>query len=310
MLVALGIGLAISGAAQEPAAESFTVTFQLNDAFVKDRQLAGVRVSIAGGPGEEIFNSGETDAGGRYTTALAPGTYAVSYALAGYVPIGDSETVIHSDGQVVTTTLSMMLEAEGGSAARRIRIILNWGSDPAQVKDADSHLICPCESPPPHVYYADQVHSGDQHSAELDVDDIDWGGPETITISDPLPGRYQYWIHNYSGPPARLGDSDVVVRVLFDDTVAAELKLSGEAADEWRPFAEIAVGDDLQPRIVAFTADQLAAGDDYRAPDGFASPQAEPGNPIFGLGLLIFIVTHTIIAIVFIRRFRRRRRSA
>jgi hypothetical protein len=311
MLVALDLGLTVTCAAQAPAfAESVTVTFQLNDAFVKDKQLAGVRISIAQAPGEEIFISGETDTDGRYITALAPGTYAVSYALAGYVPIGDSETVIHSAGQVVTTTLSMMLEAKGGAAARRIRIILNWGSDSSQVKDADSHLICPCESPPPHVYYLDQVHTGDQHSAELDVDDIDWGGPETITISDSLPGGYQYWVHNYSGPPARLGESDVVVRVLFDDTVAAELKVPAEADREWRPFAEIVVGDDLQPRIVPFAAEELAAGGERRAPAGFESPEAEPANPFFRLGILIFVVTHLFVAIAIIRRFRRRRRSA
>jgi hypothetical protein len=308
MLVALCLGLACTAMAQAPAsAEEVTVTFLLNDAFVKDKQLAGVRISIAQAPGEDIFISGETGADGRCTTTLAPGTYAVSYALAGYVPIGDSETVIHSDGQVVTTTLSMMLEAEGGAAARRIRIILNWGSDPSQVKDADSHLICPCVSPPPHVYYVDQVHTGDQHNAELDVDDIDWGGPETITISDPLPGRYRYWVHNYSGPPARLGAAEVVVRVLFDDTVAAELKVPAETDREWRPFAAIEVGDDLQPRVVPFSTDELASGEDRRAPAGFESPEPEPGNPLFTLGLLVFIVTHTFVAIAIIRRFRRRR---
>jgi len=294
------------------AQEGLQVTFVVNDATVKDRVLPGVRVLIARGAGEEPTISGVTDANGRFECALAPGPYAVSYVLPGYVPIPDSPTTITGDGQVVTTTLSQMLEAEGAAPGeRRVRIILNWGSNASQVQDADSHLLCPCGEATAHVYYAAKEHVGSGHAVDLDVDDTDWGGPETVTLHDPLPGNYRYWVYDYSGSGATLGASDVVVRVLANDDLLAELRPPSDVADRvWLPFKMLAVGADLVPHLVPFTSDELAAGADRVIPAGHEGEGTSAGGsrdqallPTVIISLFAFIVVLNLV-----RRARRRQR--
>lgn len=260
--------VAVLVAAPARSQEGVAVTFVVLDAFVKDRPVVGAAVTVRVDGESEPVADGVTDDGGRFETVLPPGTYRISYAAVGYVPLTTAATEVRGDGQVITTALSMLLEAEGSTAARRIRLILTWGFDESQVRDADAHLVCAADGN--HVYFASKEHLGDAHRAVLDVDDMDWGGPETITVSDPEPGRYTYWVHDYSGPPAVLGGADVVVRVVFDDEMAGEFRLADDAQDrEWRPFAALVVGDDLRPRIEPFTDEELARRADRQVPEEY-----------------------------------------
>ncbi|GAA0190548.1 tetratricopeptide repeat protein [Fulvivirga kasyanovii] len=69
-----------------------------------------------------------------------------------------------------------------------IRIVLNWGSSP---EDLDSHISYPGN----HICYHHKTGS----LANLDVDDVDGYGPETITIERKAQGqKYVYAVHNYS----------------------------------------------------------------------------------------------------------------
>jgi uncharacterized protein YfaP (DUF2135 family) len=69
-----------------------------------------------------------------------------------------------------------------------MRIVLNWGASPA---DLDSHLVHPST----HVFFSKK--KGDQ--VELDVDDVDGYGPETITLQKKKPGvKYLYAVHDYT----------------------------------------------------------------------------------------------------------------
>ena len=242
------------------------VRFETNDAHVRDLPVAGVRLLVAAEPGGEALVTGETDDEGVAVLDLEPGTYWVSYVRGGYVPIGDSETEIRGTGQIITTTLSMLLEAEGGDAHRRVRIILNWGSAPSNVQDADSHVACVCGQSDRHVYFAAMRHESRGHVVELDVDDRDWGGPETLTLSDPAPGSYDYWVHQYSSDEDPLGLSDVVVRVFFDDALEKEIRIPSDVGvRHWWPFKELVVAQDLTPSVVPFSAAELAAGADRRS---------------------------------------------
>ena len=273
LVAVLLASLPISAQEADPPDQSVSVTFQLNDAFVQDRVLPGVSVEVRRSSTEEPLATGVTDAQGQYGVDLSTGTYVISYALERYVTIGLSETTIHSDGQVITTSLSPMLEAAEGTesshsdAAERVQIVLNWGSSESQVRDADSHIRCACKGMMAHVYFAQKRHEGPGHSVDLDVDDVDWGGPETITLHTPLPGTYPYWVHDYSGPPAVLGESDAVVRVLFDNLVVGEYRVSpGNRSRYWRPFAAIEVSADQVPSIIPFTIEEIAAGLQYAEP--------------------------------------------
>ncbi len=69
-----------------------------------------------------------------------------------------------------------------------VRIVLTWGEFPA---DLDSHIWYKNQ----HVYF----NNKEGHKANLDVDDVDSYGPETITVEEKEFGtEYTYAVHNYT----------------------------------------------------------------------------------------------------------------
>jgi hypothetical protein len=277
LLSGLVFGLALASPAQEQAASPLEVYFELNDAQVKGRALHGVEVTVRR-PGKGEVASGLTGPDGRFLTLLAPGSYEVAYRLHGYVPYTSEATEIGTAGQIVTVSLSRMLEATG-EVSRDVRIILNWGSRQDQVKDADSHLACPCGDGSHHVFFRHRVHEALGHKAELDVDDTDWGGPETITLTNPVNGDYVYWVHDYSGPPALLGASDLVVRVLIGSEQVGEFRVfKGLTQRAWRPFKAISLRADAPPSLVRFSEDEIAEGADLVVPAELQPPDGAPGS--------------------------------
>ncbi len=305
--VVLGLTLSAAAARAQPAAEGIEVRFELNDAQVKGRLLPGVhvRVSRVGGGGEVA--AGETGPDGRFSTRLAPGAYQVSYRLGGYVPYTSEATELASDGQLVTVSLSRMLEATE-AASRDVRIVLNWGSRSDQVKDADSHLACACGAEGRHVFFRNRRHESHGHVAELDVDDTDWGGPETITLANPANGSYLYWVHDYSGPPAQLGAADLVVRVLVGSEQQGEFRVfKGLTQRAWRPFKAIEVRGDGAPTLVRWSEDEIAEGQDLEVPAEFRMPDNVGAPP---LATLACPGTLFVIGLVIWARRRRARRRA
>jgi hypothetical protein len=272
------IGTAVATNAQ-PTAAAVSARFELNDAQVKGRALPGVAVRVSPAAGGAEVASGRTGSDGRWTARLLPGTYQVSYRLEGYVSYTSEATEVREDGQLVTVSLSRMLEATE-SGGREVRIILNWGSRTDQVKDADSHLACPCGAGTGHVYYQNRTHEAADHKVELDVDDTDWGGPETITLTRPVPGTYLYWVHDFSGPPATLGGSDVVVRVVIGSQEAGEFRVfKGVTRRTWRPFKAIEVSREGVPTVVRFTEDEIAEAADLAVPAELQPPDSAPVAP-------------------------------
>jgi hypothetical protein len=82
-----------------------------------------------------------------------------------------------------------------------MRIVLDWGSSP---NDLDSHLYYQNN----HVFYEDK--KGDL--SNLDVDDTDGYGPETITIVKKKSGKkYLYAVHNYTDGGVK-GNSSLSLR--------------------------------------------------------------------------------------------------
>jgi hypothetical protein len=299
----------------QPAAPAASARFELNDAQVKGRALEGVAISVAPAAGGPEVASGRTGSDGRWTARLPPGTYQVRYRLDGYVPYTSGATEIREEGQLVTVSLSRLLEATE-SGGREARIILNWGSRPDQVKDADSHLACPCGAADRHVYYQARVHEAAGHKVELDVDDTDWGGPETITLTRPAPGTYLYWVHDYSGPPTTLGTSDIVVRVVIGAEEAGEFRVfKGITKRAWRPFKAIEVGPDGRPTLVRFTEDEIAEAADLSVPADLQPPGPEPGpsTPTSAtpsrFPFPVFLPLAIVILVLVARARRRRRRG-
>jgi hypothetical protein len=227
------------------------------------------------------------------------------------VPYTSEATEIRTDGQVVTVSLSRMVEATGGEVSRDVRIILNWGSRQDQVRDADSHLACACGDSSRHVFYRNRSHQAFGHKAELDVDDTDWGGPETITVANPMNGSYVYWVHDYSGPPALLGTSDLVVRVLIGSEQVGEFRVfKGLTRRAWRPFKAIQVRGDAPISLVRFTEDEIAEGADLAFPSDLPQPPeaGTPGSPGPAVNRFACPMAVLVIGILILVRKRRRRR--
>jgi hypothetical protein len=185
------------------------------------------------------------------------------------------------------------------------------------VRDADSHLVCACGSDA-HVWYQAKQHEAVGHRVDLDVDDTDWGGPETITLGPLAPGSYLYWVHDYSGPPATLGAADVVVRVIVGAEQKGEFRAPrGLTRRDWRPFKAIEVAANGRPTLVPFTPDEIAEAADLELPAAYrgdgpapaasappgATPLEEPRRfPVAP------VVAFAIVALLIIRASRRQRR--
>lgn len=78
------------------------------------------------------------------------------------------------------------------------RIVLSWGQDP---RDLDSHLVGSTSGGEFfHVYYADRSASdGGVEICNLDRDDVDSYGPETITLNVTSDQPYYYYIYHFAG---------------------------------------------------------------------------------------------------------------
>lgn len=262
---------------QDP--RTVAVQVQINDAQVKDKALDGVKVRVLAPDGIGEVAVATTGDDGLCSVRVPAGSYRLNYTRDGYVPYTSGATELTENGHLLTVSLSRLLEATG-TTGRVVRIILNWGSRRDQIKDVDSHLMCPCGGADAHVHYRQKVHDGAGHRVELDVDDMDWGGPETITLTDPPPGSYVYWVHNYSGPPATLGASEVVVRVVVGDHEAGEFPVfKGVTERAWRPFRAIEVGADGRPVVARFTQDEIAEGADLQVAADDA-PARAPTAPL------------------------------
>jgi len=112
-----------------------------------------------------------------------------------------------------------------------MRVVLTWGYRPS---DLDSHLVYPGN----HVYFSHKQGS----DANLDVDDTNSYGPETITLTTRHVGeRYVYAIRDYSNGgnlnSKALSNSDARVDVYIGKTHIRTYKVKpGITANNWVVF--------------------------------------------------------------------------
>lgn len=112
-----------------------------------------------------------------------------------------------------------------------MRIVLNWGQNPL---DLDSHLSYKNQ----HVYW----DSKQGQDANLDVDDTDSYGPETVTIDKHLDGQYYvYSVHDYSNilkpQSTNLSNSQAKVMVYKGESLIRSYYIpTGRAGNLWTVF--------------------------------------------------------------------------
>lgn len=119
------------------------------------------------------------------------------------------------------------------------RIVLTWGIDP---RDLDSHLVAETsDDGMVHVYYGDK--NPEPCYANLDVDDTNSEGPETITITNFDGLRdIRYAVHDYTNRTAdssnALSNSGAVVRIYKGNQLLRTFNVpAGYDGTEWDVFA-------------------------------------------------------------------------
>jgi hypothetical protein len=176
---------------------------QVLSATVKDKVLEGVSATLQRN-GHTSLSATSNDKGElRFDQGATDSDSLLILKKAGY-----STLVVKCPCDGMTYAMSSVMENLDG-----LRIVLNWGSRP---EDLDSHIVYPNN----HIYFENRM--GDR--SDLDVDDTDSYGPETITIEDKFDGqRYVYAVHDYTNrdfrSSDRLGKSRAQVMVYIGSTL-------------------------------------------------------------------------------------------
>lgn len=176
-----------------------------------------------------------TDSSGQYYTAALPaGNYTLEAAKDGYVT--GYKNIISGNSEVCSNqNLSLTPELQAGE----IRIVLEWGKNP---RDMDSHLVGTLSNGNGfHVYYGYK----DQYDEEtkvcnLDVDDTDGEGPETITLIPTTSAPYYYYIYKYAGS-GTTATSEARVTIYQGSNVLATFNVPTNQGDGdyWNVFAVV-----------------------------------------------------------------------
>jgi len=182
--------------------------------FARDSQtgaaIARAEVGFKHDPGNvPYFHQTTTNEQGGYTSPyLLPGRY--------YVDIKKEGLAVSRDGAIEITrgvdrqsnfTLTEPI------AAGKLRIVMSWCNDRVRdaVSDVDSYLEIPGSDQPLHYPLKGRMYE----QAHLDLDDIDWEGPETTTIHQIRRGTYKFYVNNFNTRQNRqaLGNSEIRVEV-------------------------------------------------------------------------------------------------
>ncbi|KPA17811.1 hypothetical protein MHK_001970 [Candidatus Magnetomorum sp. HK-1] len=155
----------------------------------------------------EFIKTITTDSNGYYSTILVTGGYTFSIEAENYAV---THPTVYSFGNSVTTkdlTLSPIL------SVGNMRIVLSWGMNPL---DLDSHLVKKVNgSQEYHIYYSDQSGTNGDN---LDHDDVESYGPETVTIENVDPGAdYYYFVKQFSDD-SNLKSSSAKVEVYYGNS--------------------------------------------------------------------------------------------
>lgn len=158
-------------------ADSIPVT--VLSATVKDQHITNASVTLQRNGAASVEE--RTGIDGRATLespAADDGDSLVIIKMEGY-----STLVARCPCKGMTYALSPVMNNLDG-----LRVVLTWGASPA---DLDSHIVYPNN----HIYFA----SKEGADANLDVDDTDSYGPETVTLVKKHAGEtYLYAVNDYS----------------------------------------------------------------------------------------------------------------
>ncbi|HAZ4832909.1 TPA: tetratricopeptide repeat protein [Escherichia coli] len=175
--IVLPVALALLG--MNAGAYAADVSIDILSATVKDKRIEGASVTLQRNGAQSV--SGITNTSGSISlgTSFADNKDALLIVK----KEGYSNLVVKCPCAGMTYAISPVMTNLDG-----VRVVLSWGEKPF---DLDSHLIFPGG----HIYF----DSKEGTDANLDVDDTDSYGPETVTISKKHFGEsYIYAVQDYS----------------------------------------------------------------------------------------------------------------
>jgi hypothetical protein len=153
---------------------------------------------------------------GSYTANLPNGQYTMTASAADYVT-GTSQVTVNNGSMNADIILSPIVEGKG------IRIVLQWNVAP---KDLD--LYCQNVRTGEIVYYRNKVVG----PVNLDVDNTQGKGPETITVKDIATDAYKVVVRNFS-KEVPLSSSGAKVDVTIGDRLAQSVTVPSGAGEAW-----------------------------------------------------------------------------
>ncbi len=196
--------------------EDGTVKGTVKDAIVRDKKVPNATLKFYRGINNTGLNSKEvltieSDNYGNYEAKLKPGNYTVVVSADNYIT---SNSYVVSIPKTTKSnqdcTISPILN-EG-----EIRVVLTWDYNPY---DLDSHLIGPTPTNEKfHVFYSNKNYNFEGTKYDnLDVDDRNSYGPETISVYKNVNGEYLYLVHDYTNrsktDSSALGNSSAQVKL-------------------------------------------------------------------------------------------------
>jgi len=156
------------------------LTLRFFDAL-NGKEIAGATVSVNG----EEFS---TDSEGKvlFPAPEEDGFYPVSFRAEGYVPVDFKIEIMVGTLFFNRFSVSPLLDV------KNLRVVLDWDASPA---DLDAHFVKQGNF---HISFRD-MRTLQDGSGQLDRDDMDGYGPETITLKEvSRNGTYSFFVHNYT----------------------------------------------------------------------------------------------------------------
>lgn len=230
----------------------------IKDSLEKDKVLPDITIYARKNKNnlvDDAIATTKTNAQGEYEFKDLPAGYYTIQAvderadvLKKYISVYFNILVRPDETAVMGATMNMPIERG------QMRFILTWGdAKSGAISDADSHMIGPKAGGKGvfHTYFSQKEYYEDNTYSDyyyensddsercvgLDVDDVDWEGPETTTIYKETPGIYRFYIHDYTNGGntscSELSESQVRVEVYSGNFLLATYHVPAQEGTLW-----------------------------------------------------------------------------
>lgn len=183
--------------------------------------VGGVHLTVRKGSDNKVGSyvaEADTDSSGNYLLELEEGNYCVQVSKTGYIDNFENVSVMRN---VDRTGIDIIISTE---LSGEIRLVLEWESTPS---DLDIYLKGNTDSGTNiNVNYLNmkEYDSRGNCVAELDVDDRNGNGPETITLYD-IDGVYDVSVEDYTHTET-MADTNVRVTIYLPDNTSQTITIN------------------------------------------------------------------------------------